>query len=74
MNYRIRFTTATGLTVDWHKGGKPHLLPEELVDTWMKSFKPEIFQVTTNGVLVAVGRTEEPSQKIVKIEKIAAES
>jgi hypothetical protein len=70
--YQIQFTLEDGRKVIWHKGGKPHLLPEELVDTWIENFKPEIFQVTADGNLVGVGRENpQASFKIVKIEKLS---
>lgn len=73
-SFKIQLTTSDGQIFYWHKMGKLHTIPEDLANIWVAKFKPEIFQVTAAGELVAVGRTPEPSFRIVKVEKIAADS
>lgn len=72
--FKIRLTTSDGQVFYWHKLGKLHTIPGDLADIWVVKFKPEIFQVTKNGELVAVGRTPEPSYQIVKVEKVPADA
>jgi hypothetical protein len=70
-SYQIRITTADGKSLLWCKQGQPALLPEELVDTWVSKFRPDIWEVTATGEMVGVGRSSEPTFKIVKVEKLA---
>ncbi len=70
--YKIKITAANGQTCFWHKGGKVHLLPEELVETWVTKFKPDLFEITPSGEMVGAGRGTGASFKIVKVEKILA--
>lgn len=69
-SYQIRIITADGQNLLWRKQGQPALLPEELVDTWVSKFKPEIWGVTSAGEMVGVGRGSEPIFKIIRVEKI----
>ncbi|QQR81289.1 MAG: hypothetical protein IPJ69_03905 [Deltaproteobacteria bacterium] len=68
--YKIKVTADNGQFYWWHKGGKVHLLPEELVDTWVAKFKPEFFDIMPSGEMVGAGRSTENSFKIKKVEKV----
>ena len=69
-SYQIRVTTVDGQSLLWCKKGQAALLPEEMVDTWVSKFRPDIWEITATGEMVGVGRSSEPSFKIVKVEKI----
>jgi hypothetical protein len=73
-SYQVRVTTADGQSLIWRKikGGPPALLPEELIDTWISKFRPDIWEITAGGEMVGVGRSSEPSFKIAKVEKLPA--
>ena len=73
-SYQIRVTTSDGQSLLWTKQGQPALLPEELVDTWVSKFRPDIWEITAAGEMVGVGRSTEPSFKIVKVEKLPTPS
>ncbi len=69
--YQIKVTTTDGRSFFWHKQGKVHLLPPELVDTWVAKFKPELFDITESGEMVGAGRDPSiVSFKIAKVEKV----
>lgn len=67
--YRILVTTSDGQTLTWHKGGKPHLLPETLAITWVEKFKPAFFDILPTGEMVGAGR----DPQALKIAKVAKE-
>lgn len=70
--YKIKVTTADGLSFFWHKQGRVHLLPAELADTWVAKFKPHLFDITASGEMVGAGRDPSVvSFKIAKVEKAA---
>ncbi len=69
-SYQIRVTTADGQSLLWHKKGEPALLPEELADTWVSKFRPDIWEITATGEMVGIGRGSEPTFKIIKVEKV----
>ena len=67
--YKIQVTTADGRTLDWHKQGKVHLLPESLALTWVEKFKPQFFDILPSGEMVGAGR-DPTAFKIVTVEKV----
>ncbi len=66
---KILVTVVGGRTLEWHKQGKVHLLPESLANTWVEKFKPHLFDILSTGEMVGAGR--DPSAlKILKVEKV----
>ncbi|MCC6273584.1 MAG: hypothetical protein IT572_08970 [Deltaproteobacteria bacterium] len=69
-SYQIQVTTEDGRKILWKKQGKPALLLEELVDTWVSKFRTDIWEITAEGEMVGVGRAMGPTLKIAKVEKV----
>ncbi len=67
--YRIKVHAANGETYYWHKQGQIHVLPEDLVHTWVAKFKPDLFEIRSNGEMVGAGRGATDSFVITKVEK-----
>lgn len=69
-SFRIQVTTAAGQVLFWHKKGQAAELPEDMVDTWVSKFRPDIWEITATGEMVGAGRATGPTFKIAKVEKI----
>ena len=50
--YKIKLTLENGKTVYWKKRGQTQTLPEEIVDTWIQNFKPDVFEINEQGEMV----------------------
>lgn len=71
--FKILVTAADGRTFFWHKQGKIHLLPESLAVTWLKKFKPDLFDILPTGEMVGSGR-DPAALKIAEVEMVSEAS
>jgi hypothetical protein len=57
--YKIKVTTEDGQLLYWRKRGEVHTLEEDVADTFVAHFKPELFGVLPDGSMTAPepGRT-----------------
>jgi len=69
-SYQIQVYTVDGQKILWKKQGKPALLPEELVETWVNKFRPDVWEITQEGEMVGAQRGIRDTLKILKVEKI----
>ncbi|MCE9625436.1 MAG: hypothetical protein K8R69_08310 [Deltaproteobacteria bacterium] len=69
-SYQIQVHTVDGRKIIWKKQGQPALLPEELVETWVSKFRPDIWEITAEGEMVGTGRGVRDTLKILKVEKV----
>jgi hypothetical protein len=49
--FKIKITTEDGQVFWWHKRGQVHTLEEDVANTFVAHFNPQLFQVRPDGSL-----------------------